>query len=41
MSTIGLIHTVFSVIALIAGTAVVGMRKGTRWHRTLGHAPVI
>lgn len=37
MSTIGLVHTVFSVIALIAGTAVVTMRKGTRWHRTLGH----
>ena len=35
MSTIGVIHTIFSVVALIAGTAVVMMRKGTRWHRTL------
>lgn len=37
MSTIGLVHTIFSVIALMAGTAVVLMQKGTRWHRTLGH----
>ena len=37
MSTIGIVHTVFSVVALLAGTAVVLMRKGTRWHRTLGH----
>lgn len=37
MSTIGVIHTIFSVVALIAGAAVVMMRKGTRWHRTLGH----
>lgn len=37
MSTIGVIHTIFSVVALIAGTSVVMMQKGTRWHRTLGH----
>ena len=37
MSLIGLVHTIFSVVALIAGTAVVATRKGTRWHRTLGH----
>ncbi len=37
MSIIGVVHTIFSVIALIAGTAVVMMRKGTRWHRTIGH----
>jgi uncharacterized membrane protein len=37
MSTIGVIHTIFSVVALIAGAAVVMMQKGTRWHRTVGH----
>lgn len=37
LSTIGWIHTIFSLVALIAGTAVVAIRKGTRWHRTLGH----
>jgi len=37
MSTLGIIHTVFGVVALLAGTAVVLIRKGGRWHRTLGH----
>lgn len=37
MSTLGWIHTVFGMAALLAGTAVVLLRKGTRWHRTLGH----
>lgn len=37
MSTLGWIHTTFGIIALLAGTAVVLLRKGTRWHRTLGH----
>jgi uncharacterized membrane protein len=37
MSTLGWVHTVFGTIALLAGTAVVLLRKGTRWHRTLGH----
>jgi uncharacterized membrane protein len=37
MSTLGWIHTVFGIIALSAGAAVVLLRKGTRWHRTLGH----
>ncbi|GJM40669.1 MAG: hypothetical protein DHS20C20_09510 [Ardenticatenaceae bacterium] len=37
MSTLGLIHTIFGVVALLAGTAVILLRKGTRWHRTLGH----
>lgn len=37
MSTLGWIHTIFGVIALAAGTAVLFVRKGTRWHRTLGH----
>jgi uncharacterized membrane protein len=37
MSTLGWIHTIFGLTALLAGTAVVLIRKGTRWHRTLGH----
>jgi uncharacterized membrane protein len=37
MSTLGLIHLVFASIALVAGTVVILIRKGTRWHRTLGH----
>lgn len=37
MSTLGWIHTIFGLVALAAGTAVLLMRKGTRWHRTLGH----
>ena len=37
MSTLGWIHVVFGVIALLAGAAVLLLRKGTRWHRTLGH----
>jgi uncharacterized membrane protein len=37
MSTLGWIHTIFGIVALLAGTAVILLRKGTRWHRTLGH----
>ena len=37
MSALGWIHMIFGMVALLAGTAVVLMRKGTRWHRTLGH----
>ena len=37
MSTLGWIHTIFGVVALVAGTVVLLLRKGTRWHRTLGH----
>ena len=37
MDALGWTHTVFGVVALIAGTAVVLMQKGTRIHRTLGH----
>ena len=37
MSTLGWIHTIFGIVALLAGTAVLLLRKGTRWHRTLGH----
>lgn len=37
MSTLGMIHMVFGLVALAAGTAVVLTRKGNRGHRTLGH----
>lgn len=37
MSTVGFIHMIFGIVALVAGTAVLFLRKGTRWHRTLGH----
>jgi uncharacterized membrane protein len=37
MSTLGWIHTIFGMVALVAGTAVILTTKGTRWHRTLGH----
>lgn len=37
MSTLGWIHVVFGIVALLAGAAVLMLRKGTRWHRTLGH----
>ena len=37
MSTLGWIHTVFGMAALLTGAAVIVIRKGTRWHRTLGH----
>jgi uncharacterized membrane protein len=37
MSTLGWVHMVFGLVALLAGTAVILTRKGTRWHRTLGH----
>ena len=37
MSTLGWVHTTFGMAALLAGTAVIVTRKGTRGHRTLGH----
>ena len=37
MSTLGWVHVIFGSVALLAGTAVVLMRKGTHQHRTLGH----
>lgn len=37
MSPLGWIHTIFGLAALLAGSAVVLLPKGTRWHRTLGH----
>ncbi|HIF57203.1 MAG TPA: DUF2306 domain-containing protein [Gemmatimonadetes bacterium] len=37
MSTLGVVHVTFSLIAIGAGAAVVMNAKGTRWHRTFGH----
>lgn len=37
MSSLGWTHLVFALVALLAGAAVLLTRKGTRWHRTLGH----
>jgi len=37
MSELGWIHTIFGLVALISGLIVVLQRKGTRWHRTIGH----
>ena len=37
MSTLGWIHTIFGIVALLAGTAVLFIKKGGRWHRTFGH----
>lgn len=37
MSTLGWVHIVFGIVALLAGSGVLLRRKGTRWHRTLGH----
>lgn len=37
MSTLGWVHVVFGLVALLVGSVVVLARKGTRWHRTLGH----
>ncbi len=37
MGQLGWIHTIFGLIALSAGTAVILLKKGTRLHRTLGH----
>lgn len=40
MSEVGLVHLVFSFLAIILGGWVLRIGKGTRWHRTLGHAYV-
>tara|TARA_B100000929_G_scaffold216501_2_gene173219 strand:- start:292 stop:804 length:513 start_codon:yes stop_codon:yes gene_type:complete len=37
MDTLGVVHLVFSIIAIGAGALVVMNAKGTRWHRTFGH----
>lgn len=37
MTAVGVVHLVFSFVAIGAGSIVVLLPKGTRWHRTLGH----
>lgn len=37
MGSLGWVHMIFGLAALAAGTLVILLRKGTRWHRTLGH----
>lgn len=37
MDTLGVVHLVFSIIAIGVGAVVVMNAKGTRWHRTFGH----
>ena len=37
MSALGWIHTIFALVALASGSGVIFMRKGGRWHRTIGH----
>jgi uncharacterized membrane protein len=37
MDQLGLTHLVFAIVALAAGTLVVLARKGTRFHRSVGH----
>lgn len=37
MSETGVLHTVFSFLAIGAGAWVLLIPKGTRWHRTIGH----
>ncbi|MCP5096641.1 MAG: DUF2306 domain-containing protein [Chloroflexi bacterium] len=41
MSTLGWVHMIFGLVALVAGTAVLSISKGTRWHRMLGHVYLI
>ena len=38
MSTLGAVHLMSSLVAIVVGAIVMLMRKGTRWHRTWGHA---
>ena len=37
MTTIGVVHLLFSRLAILLGAVVVLLPKGTRWHRTWGH----
>ena len=37
LSTLGLVHLVFGILALVSGTAVTLIRKGNRSHRALGY----
>lgn len=38
MSEMGTIHLVCSFLAILTGAWVMWIPKGTRWHRTIGHA---
>ena len=40
MTQIGTVHFIASLVALLAGAVVLLLPKGTRWHRTWGHAYV-
>lgn len=40
-TTLGGVHLIFSLIAIATGGVVVFLSKGTRWHRTWGHAYVM
>ena len=40
MSEMGMIHLVTSFAAIVTGGWVMWIPKGTRWHRTIGHAYV-
>ena len=37
MSPTGAFHLIFSLAAVVLGAVVLGLPKGTRWHRTWGH----
>jgi len=40
VSAIGALHLIFSFLAIVLGTMVMMLPKGTRWHRTWGHGYV-
>jgi uncharacterized membrane protein len=40
MTVIGIVHLIFSLLAILFGAVVVMLPKGTRWHRTWGHGYV-
>lgn len=40
MSTLGLLHVIFSLVAIAFGAVVIFLPKGTRWHRSVGHGYV-
>ncbi len=38
MTVVGAVHLIFSLVAVLAGAVVLMLDKGTRWHRSWGHA---
>ena len=40
MTSIGSVHLVFSLLAIVFGAVTLLLPKGTRWHRTWGHGYV-